>query len=330
MSNDTLAKAKLTTVAELPPGYFLENIAVRSDNSVLITAVYQRELWFVPSANAATPARPQKLYTFTSAPTGIVETDADVFTISTVQGYQTDQAFLERVDLRGWRPGTAVKPEPLFQFPKRVRNLNGSCLLTPNVILLADSFAGLIWRVDLTNDGGKRAASVWLEHESMGYYPGRLKPEQPGINGIRYAARLGYVYYTATAKKLFMRVPVDPATLRALGEPEHVAAGRMADDFCIDEEAGVAYVTTHRENTVDCVSLDPPRNSERFVVAGDPFTEELIGPSSIAWSRSPGDYGKVAYLITDGGTASPPRDGARRPAKLLCVELPEVPDVLRP
>jgi hypothetical protein len=31
MSNDTLAKAKLTAVAELPPGFFLENIAGGKD-----------------------------------------------------------------------------------------------------------------------------------------------------------------------------------------------------------------------------------------------------------------------------------------------------------
>jgi hypothetical protein len=66
-------------------------------------------------------------------------------------------------------------------------------------------------------------------------------------------------------------------------EPEHVSAGRTADDFCIDEDTGVACVTTHRENTIDCISLDPP------------------------------------------GTAN----GIRRPAKLLRVELPPVPDALR-
>jgi hypothetical protein len=49
MSKDTWPKAKLTTVAEFPPGFFLENIAVRSDNSVLITVVWQGELWFVRS-----------------------------------------------------------------------------------------------------------------------------------------------------------------------------------------------------------------------------------------------------------------------------------------
>jgi hypothetical protein len=243
--------------------------------------------------------------------------------------YNTDQAFLYRLDLRGWVPGTAVKPERVFQFPKTVRALNGGCLLAPGVMLLTDCFAGLIWRVDLPEGGGTPAASVWLQHESMGYYPGAFKPVQPGINGIGYAAKRGYVYYTDTAKKLFMRVQVHPETFAAVGEPEHVSAGRMADDFCIDEDAGVAYVTTHRENTIDCMSLDPAKNGERVIVAGDPFTEELIGPSSGRWSRRPGDYGKVAYFTTDGGTASPPPDGVRRPAKVLRVELPKVPEALR-
>ena len=105
--------------------------------------------------------------------------------------------------------------------------------------------------------------------------------------------------------------------------------GRMADDFCIDESAGVGYLTTHRENTIECVSLNPANNSNRFIVAGDPLNEELIGPSSTAWSRLPEEYGKVAFVTTDGGTASPLPDGVRRPARLLRVEFPEAPAALR-
>ncbi|HSZ31379.1 MAG TPA: hypothetical protein VK784_16670 [Pseudonocardiaceae bacterium] len=38
----------LTPVAYFPEKYFLENLAVRGDGSVLITAVLQEELWCVP------------------------------------------------------------------------------------------------------------------------------------------------------------------------------------------------------------------------------------------------------------------------------------------
>jgi hypothetical protein len=148
---------------------------------------------------------PLKLLTFDIAPSGIVETEADIFYISAGKFYNTDQAFLQRLDLRGWTPGAPVEAEQVFQFPKNVRALNGSCLISPNVILLADSFAGLIWRVDLSSNGGKPAARVWLQRESMGYYPGQLKPEQPGINGIRYAKNIGYTYFTATLMKCFGR-----------------------------------------------------------------------------------------------------------------------------
>ena len=119
-----------------------------------------------------------------------------------------------------------------------------------------------------------------------------------------------------------MRVPVDPTSLEPAGEPELVVAGRMGDDFCIDEDAGVIYLTTHRQNTIDIVSMDPGLNSGfTQSVAGDPFTYDLIGPSAGAWGPKPGDYGRRAFFLMDGGTASPPPDGVRRPAKLLRVEL---------
>jgi hypothetical protein len=156
----------------------------------------------------------------------------------------------------------------------------------------------------------------------MGYFRGKMKPEQPGVNGVRYAAKTNYLYYTATAKKLFMRVKVNPETLEPAGSPKLVVAGRMGDDFLIDEDAQLIYLTTHRQNTIDAVSMDPGLNSGfTQSIAGDPYTEEMIGPSAGAWRRGPEDRGRVAYFITDGGTASLPPDGKPRPAKLLRVEL---------
>jgi sugar lactone lactonase YvrE len=149
-----------------------------------------------------------------------------------------------------------------------------------------------------------------------------LVPPQPGVNGVRYAARTGHLYYTSTARKLFMRVPVDPGTHDPAGAPEFVAGGTMADDFCLDEDDGVAYLTAHRQNTIDRVPLQHGGSAARQVVAGDPFDEQLVGPSGAAWGRYPGDYGRIAYVTTDGGLVAPPTDDIVRPAKLLRVELP--------
>jgi hypothetical protein len=57
-------------------------------------------------------------------------------------------------------------------------------------------------------------------------------------------------------------------------------------------------------------------------VAGDPFDEQLIGPSSAAWGRRLGDYGRIAYITTDGGLLAPPTDDMVRPARLLRAEVP--------
>ena len=311
--------ARLEIAALFPVGSFLENLAVRSDNSLLVTSLNTRQLYYVPPFSGHAPVDPVLLHTFDQPPTGIIEVEPDVFLVSSTNLYTDHESFLHRLDLRNWTPGSPIRPEQVFRFPDEARGLNGSCLLGPGVMLVADCFAGLIWRVDLQPGATAMQTRGWLRHTSMGYFPGKMKPEQPGVNGVRYAARTNHLYYTATAKKLLMRVPVDPGTLEPAGEPELVVAGRMGDDFCIDEDAGVLYLTTHRQNTIDRVSMDPGDNSSfPDSVAGDPFDEVLIGPSSGAWSRMPGDYGKVAFFTTDGGTASPPPDGPRL-AKLLRV-----------
>ena len=314
-------QAKLTTIALFPVKSFLENLAVRSDNSVLVTSMNARELFYVPPSSGSALVEPVLLHRFEQLTTGLVEIEPDLFLVSTSNLYTTHESFLHLLDLRGFRPGSPVRPDMVFRFPATARGLNGSCLIAPGVVLIADCFAGLIWRVDVQAGGRDIQARVWVEHETMGYFPGKLKPEQPGVNGVRYAARSHHLYYTATAKKLLMRVPVDPATLEAAGPPELVVAGRMGDDFCIDEDAGVIYLATHRQNTIDRISMDPSDNSGfPQSVAGDPFTEALIGPCSVAWGRAPGEYGKVAYVISDGGTASPGPSGPL-PARLQRVEI---------
>ena len=321
-----LPRAELTTVATFPPQFFLENLLMRADHSLLITVLNRGELWYVPPVDGALPVGPVLLFNFPKNgrgqnASGIVEVEPDVFYLASGNWYTSGEGYLYRLDLRGWKPGSNVVPELVFEFPKAAGALNGICLIAPKVLLVADSFAGLIWRVDLDADGGRPQARVWLAHVSMGYFPGAMKPEQPGVNGVRFAAKTNALYYTATAKKLFMRVQVDPQTHEAVGEPELIVAGRRGDDFCIDEDREVLYLTTHRQNTIDRVSMNPADNSGfTQSVAGDPYTEELIGPSSGIWGRGAGEYGRVAYFVTDGGTASPPPDGVVRPAKVLRVQ----------
>ena len=198
-------QAKLTTVAFFPANYFLENLVVRADNSALIAAMNHKELWYVAPAPATESVKPILLHTFEQLTLNLVEVEPDVVYLTTSNVYTDHKSSLHRIDLRNWNAGDPIQPQKVLDFPNEARALNGSCLIGPRTILVADSVAGLIWRIELPKDGGTPTARVWLRHESMGNYPGQMKPEQPGVNGVRYAAKLEYLYYTATAKKLFMR-----------------------------------------------------------------------------------------------------------------------------
>ena len=72
MQTQETSLAKLTTVADFPPYYSLENLAVRADGSILVTAALQKELWYIPPAEAAAPraAGPESAGIARAAPTG--------------------------------------------------------------------------------------------------------------------------------------------------------------------------------------------------------------------------------------------------------------------
>lgn len=315
-------QAKISVVAEFPEHSFLENLAVRADGSILITVQNRKELWFVPTPAGTGTVKPHLLYTFEFNTTFVVEWQPNRFLLGVADVYDTHEARLYEIDLTHWSPGDTLTPRLALQFPRPWAGLNGGCLVAPNV-LLAAGMAGLVWRVDLQDDG-RASARIWLRHDSMNNRPGEKKPEQPGTNGVQFDAAHHFLYYTSTSQQLMLRVKVDPDTQEPADLPEFVAGGRQWDDFLIDQTSGFAYATTHRENTIDRVRLAHDGNREgKTVIAGQPFTETLVGPSAGAWGRAPGDYGRIAYFTTDGGTAQPP-DGVYRTAKVLRVELPAV------
>lgn len=141
------------------------------------------------------------------------------------------------------------------------------------------------------------------------------------VAGTFEVAALSGVYRTVCGIRYTYGIPAPTTTpLEPAGPAQFVAAIDNADDFCLDEDGGFAYVTRRRANTLDRVPLTPRHGSEVRHIAGDPFDETLVGPSSAAWGRGPADRGRIAYVTTDCGTTAPP-DGVVRRAALLRVEL---------
>jgi len=87
MSLSPVPQVRLATVAAFPKNYFLENLAIRADNSVLVTALNHKELWYVPSSSDGAEVDPQLLFTFPHLAMGIVEVEPDIFYITTSEIY---------------------------------------------------------------------------------------------------------------------------------------------------------------------------------------------------------------------------------------------------
>src|SRR5580700_9016654 len=104
----------LTPVAYFPEKYFLENLAVRGDGSVLITAVLQKELWCIPGPDPHAEVGPVLLHTFEHMISGITEVQPDVFVVCISDAYESHESHLARVDLTGWTPGDPVSPEIIY------------------------------------------------------------------------------------------------------------------------------------------------------------------------------------------------------------------------
>jgi hypothetical protein len=321
----TDSPATITTVAAFPEHTMLENLAVRADGSILVVASPQRQVWYAPASTGGQPVEPALLYTFEDGHLAqcLVEAEPDVFYVATY-----GKATLYRFDLRGWAPGQPISPTKVLDFDPPA-GPNGGCLIAPGVMLFSDCVAGSILRVDLSEDGLHGAARTWLKHESMaaggGHPPVKFSDTMevpfPGINGLRYGPKTKYVYYTTSSQDLFMRVAVNPDTLEPAGEPEHLADVKNVDDLCLDEDIGVAYIARHPDHVVERAPLEAGSSAPGLLaIAGDPFTDKLIGPTSLDWGRAPGDYGRIAYVTTDGGTVQLAPDGVLRPARLMRID----------
>ena len=121
MSHNQAPQARLTTLAQFPAKYFLESLAVRQDNSVLVTAMNDKELWYVPPQEGDEEVEAVCIHTFEQPTTGIVEVEPDIFLVFTSNLYTTHESYAHRLDLRSWEPGSPATPKLLCRFPEIAR-----------------------------------------------------------------------------------------------------------------------------------------------------------------------------------------------------------------
>jgi hypothetical protein len=298
----SVAARAISVVAKFPPGYFLENIIALPDNTLLATVANRKCLYSIPPPTELGQSRvpvlldqfPDDQWAF-----GIVAAPQNpglayvLTTDFTSQGSCTH--YLRLLDLSN--VAKACHLTILMQFPSTAKGLNWLVALSDSVLLAADSFAGCIWRIDLKLD--KRGiptsaeATEWLRDRSL---DGKLVlPDfQPGVNGLKYSYVANALCFSSTQQRLFARVSVDPQTLQPVGPVLILATGAQGDDLIIDDhyEGGpVAYLTTHRDNTILRIPIAPPGlNSSgdlgthvETVAEGSVQDPRVLGPTAGAW-----------------------------------------------
>jgi hypothetical protein len=269
---------KLITAASFPSNYFLKSLAIRRDNSVPVTSMLHNELWYVPPVTGDIPVQPSLVHKFCEHTIGIVEVEEDIFYITTGNIHTTNECYLHRINLQQWKPGMPIKPTTACRFPKQAKGVNGMCVIAANILLTADSFAGLIWRIDILKDGNAPEPRIWLKHYTMDH-----SPDGPYLT-VQASTGSNIVRPTSTSttyrrcNSYFTAYELIPRRWSPTGEPEQVACGMMGDDFVIDEDEGVANITTHRRNIIKRVPLVFGLKS--ITVVGEPFTEQLVGPTN--------------------------------------------------
>ena len=306
---------KVTTLATLPQNTFLENLILRPDSSLLLTAITPPNLYLVPSIT--TPSIPVLLHKFDTAVTGIVSIAPDVYIVSTGTHGTPDTAILYKLDMTAYNsslpePNDSVSITEVLKMPAALF-LNGSTSV-PNpdypTILLADSLKGCIWRVDFPTLESQPKLSTWLSHATLAKT--RFEPEWapwPGVNGIKYHPKTGFLYATNSESGTLVRIKVDAkGSFAPIGEPQIISRKVVGDDLILDQKGDYGYVTTNPNNTLLRVKLPGPdvnmKNEldvKAEVIAGSDDDDEFAGPAAVIWGQNEQEL----LIVTNGGMIKP-------------------------
>ncbi|KAK3360969.1 hypothetical protein B0T24DRAFT_539996 [Lasiosphaeria ovina] len=317
----TSALAPVSTVYSFPNGSFVENLAVRSNGEILVTRTTSAELVLVD------PRRPgcaAVVYNFTAAGlsgmTGITEYAPDVFAVL-AGDYHFGKSVgvgswtVFSVDLRGVRlsnvgcralAGGNLPRVRKVALVKESQLLNG---LAPHgrYVLASDTFAGLIYRVDMA----KGAYAVAINST----YLSKLATPH-GVNGIRVVGDT--LYFANSGQSILVKVPLaadgsaaGPYTVIAHNE----GPAAHYDDFAVDAEGSI-YAVTASANTLVKVSAD---GRTQTVVAGNWNSTDIAEGTSAAFGRTACDS-HVLYVTTVGGLLGPINGTVIIPGALVSIE----------
>ena len=281
----------ITLIHQYQPVTWVENLAVRPNGHLLpITTTSSVLNQLDPITGDLT-----FVHDFASAGNaiqGITEVQPDHFALNVLTCNITGDLTCTSGSLSTWgvdfRPERHHDPAPVPRVHKIAAFpdagfLNGVATLNSHlgIILMADSFKGGIWSLD-----------IWTGETTLLFTDPSMAgttEAQNGINGIRI--RPGELYFINSAQGTFNRIPIDPATGVKRGSATVITDGLAApDDFEIDDRKGMAYVCNGFLDQVLKIELASGK-CEVLV--------RLPGPTSMRWGT--GGRQKSLFASTIGG-----------------------------
>lgn len=304
-------KVQVETLFQFPNnGSWIDNIALRSDGSLLLTRLDVPEVWSVNTTSGnATLA-----YAFPNVTScfGISEIDNDVFAVvvgnfSTETYVPTAGSFsLQKLDfnnanVKGQERVSDLAAVSMIAALPEAQALNGMTTFTEDsdLVLIADSPKGAVWKVNI--ESGEY--EVAMNHTTMMPAKGQALPL--GVNGLKYVD--GYLYYSSTTRMEFCRVKVNDDATPA-GEFEVIASGFLPDNIDVTSN-GTAYIATDPQNSV--VRITP--YGQISLVAGGQLSTQMPGPTSCRLTEDR----KTLYVGTSGGQVAPVLGTFKEPAKIV-------------
>lgn len=325
-------------ITQFPSPTWLENIVVRSNGDLLLTE-------FAPTANLYLVSNPNTkpnqhpIHTFDSVQglAGIAEPTEDLFVVVggniTLGGNGTSNNasgtgspffawtidFRDNTTFHGITDGqetkhniniTQIAQLTSALLPNGVASIPGN----PDAVLIADSFAGLVWRLDIQT--GSHKVAVKVPEMSA---PTNSSGGVVGINGIKM--HLGYLYWTNSATVKIYRVKLDrdgfhkgngTAAVETVADLSSQAT--FLDDFAIDDD-GVIWVVTNSDNTLFAVKED----NKAVLVGGGKTELTFAGGTAAAFGRDHRSR-KTLYVTTCGGLRAPVNGTVTEGGKVVAVD----------
>jgi hypothetical protein len=277
-------------LAEYPSGTFLENVVAVKGGAILLTSYFGKSLEIIEPGKAA------RTYAQLPAhPVGIISYRDGFLVSAHGKPFNAGPSFVETQQFLVLDAAGAVKET--FAAPQ-ARFLNGLMTHGGDAALVADSIAGVIWRVEPS----KQRITPWLQDAALAQDPS-AKEFRPGANGLKRKGNA--LLISNSSRGQLLKIQMNNAGQPA-GAIKTMAQTGPIDDFLVTKSGDILF-TTHSDQ------LKRLRQSGSIETV---LPNGCDGCTSLARFRFDNAVDGVA-LLTTGGLL----EGGTQPARVLFIAI---------